>query len=161
MTAVVRTWDRRMELIMHKVRKDSSTGCWEWLGAKNRQGYGTVRLGGKQPGMHRFFYMYYRGAIPDNLCVCHHCDNPSCVNPDHLFLGTQRENVQDMTRKGRRRDHFGNESKRAKLSPQKVRHIRQLYTTGKYTLRGLGKMFGVRNKAIWMVLHQVTWGWVN
>lgn len=86
-----------------KVNK--SDGCWLWTGSRAR-GYGQVvgpRNGGEQPHWytHRFAWEITHGAIPRGLCVCHHCDTPLCVRPDHLFLGTHQDNMQDAARKGR------------------------------------------------------------
>ncbi|MGJ0510229.1 MAG: HNH endonuclease signature motif containing protein [Methylocystis sp.] len=77
-------------------------GCWEWTAAKSVRGYGTFGLRkGKMVPAHRMSWELTYGKIPDGLIVCHHCDNPECVRPDHLFLGTYSDNTQDMIRKGR------------------------------------------------------------
>lgn len=78
-----------------------NNGCWIWLGAKNRAGYGNIFAHGKYLNSHRAMLIAIHGEIADGLLVCHACDNPSCVNPDHLFLGTQRDNMQDKKTKGR------------------------------------------------------------
>jgi len=79
-----------------------TNGCWIWTGAKEKKGYGLFRLGTNNKIASRVSFVLYKGEIPKGKLVCHTCDTPSCVNPDHLFLGTHKENLEDMTKKNRR-----------------------------------------------------------
>lgn len=79
----------------------TESGCWIWTAGLDSRGYGKFRLPDKQMKAHRQAYILYKGAIPEGMIVCHTCDVPTCVNPDHLFLGTHKDNMQDKLRKGR------------------------------------------------------------
>jgi hypothetical protein len=89
---------------LEKVDRGSPLGeCWEYTGCRHRQGYGSITVGGLGHGTHRIAYTVANGPIPDGLFVCHHCDNPPCCNPAHLFLGTNLDNMRDLYAKGRQR----------------------------------------------------------
>jgi hypothetical protein len=84
-----------------KVDKRGPTDCWPWLGKPNIDGYGTITIAKETFGAHCIAYKITRGDIPKGICVCHTCDNRICCNPEHLFLGSRQDNMQDMMKKGR------------------------------------------------------------
>ena len=88
---------------LNAVTKNEETGCWEWKKSLNARGYGQMNVNGKNREMHRLGYEIFNGEISEGLYVLHKCDNRKCCNPDHLWLGTQKDNIQDMIKKGRRR----------------------------------------------------------
>ena len=134
-------------------------GCWMWTGSVGSGRYGVVDLGspeGKRhsTAAHRFSWELHFGPIPDGVLVCHHCDNPPCVNPAHLFLGTIQENMDDRNNKMR---HAHNERHgRAKLTLDQVQNIRLAFSTG-VSKRSLSKQYGVVHSAIRSIIAGRTW----
>lgn len=91
-----------IERFIARVEPEPNSGCWLWVGRVDGAGYGAFSIGdGKQTGAHRFSYLVFVGAIPDGMLICHKCDQASCVNPDHLFVGSNRDNLIDCVNKGR------------------------------------------------------------
>lgn len=145
------------------VDKRGTDECWEWLGHKNYKGYGTFRYG-KMIKAHVFSYLLNVGEIQkDNntifgrLFVCHHCDNPGCVNPNHLFLGTNSDNLIDASRKGLLPNMQGENAPNSKLTWEEVDSIRILWNTKIYTQKDLGKIFGVSQTNIGHIVRGKTW----
>lgn len=132
--------------------------CWEWQGRRDEHGYGRSSIGGRDnaPAHRIAFELTTGGKIRAGLFVCHHCDNPPCVRPDHLFLGTTAENNADRARKKRSYDARGERSHRARLTPKQVDEIRQRRSTGE-SIVSLGAAFGVHHGTISRIALRQTW----
>lgn len=92
-----------------KVEMIPESSCWHWTGAKNGKGYGVMH--GRTRLAHRFSYELHNGPIPEGMLICHSCDSPLCVNKDHLFLGSHKDNTQDMVKKGRAKNQNTSKTK--------------------------------------------------
>lgn len=116
--------------------------CWEWYGSKDEKGYGYFKFKGKMIRAHRVSYILHNGEFDSTLYCLHNCDNPGCVNPIHLYLGTQQDNMIDMTQKGRHRNAKGEKNGRSKLTEEEVKEIKTLLTLGISTIK-IGNLFEV------------------
>lgn len=132
--------------------------CWLWIGGKRRRGYGIFWLNdGQTLGAHQFAYLNQVGQIPDGHSVLHHCDNPSCVRPAHLFTGTPADNMADKTAKGRANQPVGERCRTARLTAIDVAEIRRTYTGTRGDMARLARHYGVMPNAIRNVLSGKTW----
>jgi hypothetical protein len=139
-------------------------GCWEWSGKRSRKGYGRLvrRINGKHSywQAHRVVYSSLFGAIGPGLLVCHRCDNPPCVNPDHLFLGTAADNLNDCIRKGRRPMTAATRPEgnpKAKLSPTRAKEMKHAILSGRLTQVAASKEYGISRSSIWAMLKGLTY----
>ena len=144
------------ERFWQKVDRRGVDDCWEWMASK-RLGYGRIRVDGKSKSAHRLSWTMHNGKIPDGMQVLHRCDNPSCVNPQHLFLGTVADNVADMLSKGRQKWLSGEETRSSKLTSGDVLDIRRMYSTGNYTYSELAEMFSVSESNVGCIVNRETW----
>lgn len=150
-----------------KVHKgDAADACWVWVASTTRRGYGTIRIGGRQLAAHRLSWELHNGPISDGLFVCHRCDNPMCVRPDHLWLGSHTENMQDMVAKGRRVDGPSlNPEQRARgashgcarLSNEDVVAMRALYDAGDASAKELAERFGLSLRHTFKIVRRQSW----
>jgi len=153
---------RPIERFMQKIKKTDS--CWEWTAGKNSHHYGCFRIGSltdgsrKQVLAHRWSYEHFIGSIPEGLFVCHKCDNPSCVNPAHFFLGTNSDNIRDCISKGLfgTRDTRGVKNGRAKLTEGQVLEIRDKYPSCG-TMASLAGAYGVTKTQISWIINRKSW----
>lgn len=145
---------------------EKTTGCWNWIAGLFDNGYGLFRSGNRLVRAHRFAWELANGAIPPGMQVNHHCDNKRCVNPEHLYVGDQKQNRADAVRRHRTATGLKNgmythpESRRtgelhvhSKLTDRQRDTIREEYASGCANMRQLGKRYGVAKQTIWHVVH--------
>lgn len=142
---------------------DTSGECWNWTSTIQRLGYGQFRVGTKQLKAHRVAWVIFNGPIPTGKLVCHHCDNRKCVRPDHLFIGTARDNTHDCIQKGRfPAGRKGEDHHYAKLTEPKVKEIRDLCADSDGpTLSEVAEMYGVHLETIRRIQAKKTWRHVD
>lgn len=155
-----------IDRFLSKVTKTDT--CWLFNGDKDKNGYGKfwVNSAKRSIGAHRVSYELYNSKIPDKMIVCHKCDNPSCVNPEHLFIGTQRDNMADKVAKDRQAkgsNHRcnlypdkvlkGERSGSCKLNDKNVQDIRNLSKEGSYTQQELADKFNISRSQIWNIIN--------
>jgi len=136
----------QIEKFFEKVNK--TDGCWLWTGGKTKAGYGMTHINGKQYISSRASYIIHKGEIPEGLWICHHCDNPSCVNPDHIYAGSPKQNFTDMSIRER--------SWKTKLTVEQVKEIYSNRENG-VMHKVIAKVYGVSRNTISGILNGWTW----
>ena len=141
-----------------KVQKPIGEGCWLWTGWKNYRGYGGITINKKCIRTHRYSWQLHNGIIPQNMNVCHKCDNPPCVNPSHLFLGTNKDNISDCIKKGRKpiTDTKGIKHWYHKFTNDQIKYIRN-YPIYRGSGRELAEMFNVSRECVYAIRKNRNW----
>jgi len=151
-----RTREARMREVVsfdERLQRNKATGCLEWQGGKDKNGYGRVVVDGVTYKAHRYAYQRTLGSIPEGMMVCHKCDNPPCCDPSHLFLGTVVDNANDMIAK--KLSLTGERNHKAKANPHMVRQVRKL--AGIMTQHQLANTFGISQSSISKIILRHTW----
>ena len=144
----------------YNVDKLTKNECWNWLASKKDRGYGRFVIGAVQEAAHRVSWVIHYGQIPNDLCICHRCDNPSCVNPSHLFLGTHADNMLDMKLKDRAIGHIGEDNNKSTLLETEIIELRKIYDfyVNKYGLtKKLSHVYNVPYGTMQKVVRRYTW----
>ena len=153
---------KNIDVIMKRAKLDRNTDCWEWQGRRHVHGYGQIKYRGKVVNAHRVSaHLFKNFDLYSDLCVCHTCDNPGCVNPKHLFLGTRADNNRDKIEKGRE-DHSGlvhgkgEASAVSKLTNEDVLTIRRLHNLG-VSQREIAESFDVCRPQVSKIINRKRW----
>lgn len=138
------------------MRVDRTGECWIWTGRFTRDGYGRASIGNqRESSAHRVSFEIANGTIPAGLCVLHRCDDKRCVNPAHLFLGTKKQNSEDMVSKARQARGEGAGS--SKLTADQVKWARDAYAAGLASMRGIGRLLGINPATVHAIVHRRNW----
>lgn len=150
-TKIKRKVPNPLKRLMKNIKENNS--CWMF---GNRNVHNMFLLEGKNIGAHRASWILHKGNIPKGLCICHHCDNPGCINPDHLFLGTYQDNMQDMIKKGRGNAPKGEKTRTCKLKERDVLKMRELKKQN-ISYKKIADIFGVGSTTAFFAIKGITW----
>lgn len=140
-----------------KVEKRSETECWPWTAGKDKRGRGMFQMGGRNRIASRVALELSGVTVPADRAVCHHCDNPTCCNPSHLFIGTQADNMADAAQKKRMEGQKGEKHNAAKLTDEIVLECRRRYAAGGIMAKDLAKEFGVSGTSMQKAINGENW----
>lgn len=144
------------ERFWEKVDKGALDDCWMWKGSKDIRGYGVIRTNQKPYSAHCVCYELCHGSIPKGMFICHKCDNPGCVNPAHLWLGTPAENNRDRAVKERNNHVKGEDHPSTTLTESDIVTIRNLSENG-VAQRAIARQYGIHQSSVWGIVHRKTW----
>ncbi len=159
------SYEEKLQHLIKSFEKNviKKEGCWSWSGQLNKQGYPLMSCSYKMGTLfgHRASFMIYKGKITKGLHICHSCDNPICTNPDHLWVGTAKDNNDDMTLKGRRKFtkppiHLGSKNPASKLDEDKVKEIKKMLNSG-LKCQYIADIYKVSYKIVNRIKHNHTW----
>jgi hypothetical protein len=151
------------ERFTSKIEVDNNSGCWNWTACKDDHGYGRIntRSSGKYVywKAHRYAWTMVNGEIPKGMIILHKCDNPPCVNPDHLRIGTYKDNSQDMVQKGRGKivHYRGEKHSRARFTNEQVREMRRLYEHEGLSQSEIGRRYNAAPAVARRIVKYETW----
>jgi hypothetical protein len=161
-------WNQSLsERFWSKVSVSGPGDCWPWRASRSRKGYGRINIDRRSHNAHRVAWLLANGAVPDDRMVCHHCDNPPCCNPAHLFLGEAADNTADMMQKGRHRTRVpdllarGERFPQARLTNDGVAEARRLRAEGHLSIEQIAQRFGVSVATMASALRGDTWSHVG
>ncbi len=143
------------EDVWERIDKKSDIECWPYIGTLTGKGYGQISIKLKRYRSHRLVYEEIYGDIPEGMLVCHSCNNPSCCNPNHLYLDTPKGNSDYMVKQ--KRQSIGEDRPLHKLTMNQAVKIRELFLTGNYSKNELGRMFNVSQKTIINIVQNKIW----
>lgn len=153
----------KQRFMTHVKKEDRDNGCWLWTGGLFHKGYGIFNEGGRSGSAHRYAWRLFRGEIPKSMCICHTCDVRNCVNPDHLWIGTAKENTRDMYHKKRQRQiiRYGENNPSSKLTVKDVLEIREMYASGDLICEIAERFNKVSKTIVGDVARGKRWAWVK
>lgn len=149
----IRSSSKPVLRLFSRVDMPSQLGCWTWTGSTSQDGYGHFRVNRRVVLVHRFSWEFHHGPIPKGLLVCHKCDNPPCVNPAHLFLGTSAENTADASRKGRMRTPRGEKNPSSKLTDIQRQEIVDAKSGGE-SAKDIAKRYDVGESTVFRLVRE-------